>query len=359
MYQVMLAVALMMNVLPQALPPGEASAPPAPESVMRIPDDLRRVFREKVLDTTKFPEERLGKLIKFVFDEDGLGMVYRSDSTHTVAESFHERQVNCLSSTLLIVALAREAGLKAQGQQVESVQVWGTKNEIVFQTRHANAIIEVTANRRFIVDIDASDRLAKDVVHPVSDEQLLAYFYGNRAMELMASGDLENAAKWSDTALQLSRNDASLWNNAGVLSLRAGDNEAAEVKFLRAFSLDSRQISVISNLIALYQRLGEPRRAAHWQAVSLRILKRAPYYQFQIGLQKEAAGDLSAAIRYFQSAIRLYGEEHRFHFALARTYFNLGKLESAERELEVARDLSDASMRSRYQQKLAMLKRML
>src|SRR5690606_34184035 len=118
----------------------------------------------------------------------------------------------------LVVALAREAGLNAYGQQIKRVLSWGSAGEIVMQSMHANAIIEVD-RRRYVVDVDASDATAAtDALHPVSDGQLLALFYGNRAMELMVEGRQSQAKPWLDAALRHAPDDATLLNNAGVLS---------------------------------------------------------------------------------------------------------------------------------------------
>lgn len=359
MIRLFLAAALALHPMPQAAAtPAVVELPPSPEEVTAIPEELRQAFRREVLDATRFPEARLEKLVKFVFDKQGLGIAYKSDATRTIAEAFQTRTVNCLSSTLLVVALAREAGLKAQGQRVDSILVWGAKGEVAVQSQHANAIIEVASKRRFVVDVDSSDVPATEALRPVSDDQLLAYFYGNRAMELMMDGRLPEAQAWMDEALRHGAEDASLLNNAGVLSLRTGDSATAEARFLKAAANDARQISVLSNLVSLYQRQGNTERAAMWQARSEGVLRKAPYYQFQLGRQQAHAGDMQSAIRYYRRAISLNRGEHRFHFALAQAYFGIGELHKADRELAVAYDLSEGPLRQRYQDKLAMLRRM-
>lgn len=354
----LMAVLVLAPVSLTAAALGVTELPPPPNEVTKVPEELREAFRREVVDTTRLPEARLEKLVKFVFGREGLGISYKSDATHTVAESFQTGTVNCLSSTLLIVALAREAGLKAKGQRVDSILVWGAKGEVAIQSQHANAIIDVGNERRFVVDVDSSDVPATDALHPISDEQLLAYFYGNRAMELMLDGRLPEASAWMMEALRHGPNDASLWNNAGVLSLRMGELAIAETRFLKAVNADSKQVSALSNLISFYQRKGDVARATQWQARSESVLRKAPYYQFQLGRQFERNGDMRSAIRYYRRAISLNKVEHRFHFALAQVYFGVGQWRKAERELSIAHDLSEGAVRDRYQGKLAALRRM-
>lgn len=359
MKRLLLATALSLLALPLlAAELIENKAPPPPEVVMEVPAELRAAFRKDVLDATAFPEARLERLVKFVFDAQGLGVTYRSDATQTVAEAYRSRTVNCLTSTMLFITLAREAGLKAHGQRVNSIRSWAAAEGLAIQTQHVNAIIEVAKNRRFVVDVDASDVLATGRLTPVDDRVLLAYFYGNHAMELLLDGQLADASRWMAAALQQVPDDASLLNDAGVLSLRKGDPQAAEALFLRAIKSDPGQIGAFSNLVSLYQGRGDQKHAKHWQERSDKLLRKAPYYQFQLGQQRERAGDLDGAISYYRRAVRLNRDEHRFHFALARLYFNAGRLGKADRELSMAFKLSEGAAHQRYQDKLAALRRM-
>lgn len=354
----LLAVILALQPVDQARSTASLAMelPPPPEQVMALPESLRTAFREQVLDATSFPEARLTKLVEFVFDQDKLGVEYQPNATLTVTGAFESRKVNCLSSTLLVVALAREAGLQAAGQEVPRILTWGATGETVIQTKHANAIVGVAGRRRFVVDVDASDALATDALNPVSDDRLLALFYGNRAMELMVAGRLPEAKMWLDAAFQHAQDDAVLQNNAGVLSLRMGDPVAAERHFLDAVEKDPEQISVLSNLISFYKDRGDAERERAWQVRADKALRRDPYYQFTLGRQYEQAGLYKDAVRQYRRAIMLHDGEHRFHFALARIYFESGKYDKAGRELAMAIELADGGTRERYQGKLAALR---
>lgn len=330
---------------------------PRPEQILAIPDELRTAFQLEVLDTTRFQQDRLERLVRFVFGKDSLGVTYTSDATQTVAASFRSREVNCLSSALMIVALAREAGLKAHAQQVSKVVTWDLRDDVVVQSQHVNAIVELGSGRRYVIDVDASDAIATDALNPISDQQLLAYFYGNRAMELLVERRLPEAGTWLDEALRLAPKDPLLRNNAGVMSLRMGDEEAAERHFLEALHKDPDQISALSNLIALYQRRGDGLRAAKWQARADKVLRNAPYYQFDLGRQREQSGDTQGAIQFYRRAIALNRSEHRFYFALAQAYLAMGRRDKANREMARALEHSHGTAREEYQGKLVMLRR--
>jgi tetratricopeptide (TPR) repeat protein len=359
---VLLALALAVQpILPPPvnvpLPVNVAAAqPPQPRQLMEIPDELRSAFHREVLDATPFPEARLQRLVAFVFGRRGLGVKYRPDATQTVAESFASRNVNCLSSTLLILALSREAGLHADAQQVDQIFTWGATGETVIQSKHVNAIVQVADKRSFIVDVDASDVLVRDAPQPISDEHLFALFYGNRAMELMLGNRLEEASAWTSAALSHSPDDAGLWSNAGVIRLRMGDVASAERYFLKAISLNRKEMSALSNIVALYSRRGDAERANYWQEYANKILRKNPYYQFSLGQQYEQGGRYKDALRKYRLASGMNRADHRFHFGMARAYFYLGEYRKSERALIRARVLADGSDMGRYDRKLAALR---
>ncbi len=357
---VLLALALALQPVPQALPAEAATAslPPSPDQVMAIPDELRAALRRQVIDATSFPEARLERLVSFVYGQSGLGVEYKPDATHTVAESFASREVNCLSSTLLIVALAREAGLKADGQQVDRILAWGASGSTVIQSKHVNAVVKVTDKRDFVVDVNGEDLLIRDAPDPMDDSYLLALFYGNRAMELLLEGKLEEAGDWLAAAMEQKSDDAGLLNNAGVLSLRQGNASVAEDYFLKAVDRNPEELSALSNLVSLYRRHGNGAREAYWRGRADEILRNDPYYQFTLGRQLEQAGDYDEAERQYRKAVRLSRDEPRFRFGLARVYFLSGDYRKADRALTAAAKLAQGQMRGRYEAKLAALRRL-
>ena len=361
----LLAAGLALQTAPVAAP---MAVPPPPEQVMAIPEELRRAFQEQVLDRTNVPELRVRKMVAFMFDKDGLDLQYKGDATNTVAESYRTRQVNCLSFTLMAVALAREAGLKAQGQELDRVLAWNLVGDVVMQSLHANAVVtlrdrnlQVKDGRDFVLDIASTGLYTQDyIVHgyKVSDEKMLSSFYGNRAMELLAAGRLDESATWLDKALQLDPGNPTLWNNAGVLSERMGRMDEAEARFLRAVRGNPRHTSVLFNLVSLYQANGDATRSAYWRDRANRVLRRDPFYQFSLGERNARAGAYDDAIRYYRRAIALDGRERLFHFGLARAYVKLGRLDRAEKELDAAYRLSEGAERERFQAKLDALKAM-
>ena len=90
-----------------ATAPGIDPAPavPTPEQVMALPPPLAQALRTQVVDRTPRGMARLERLVAFMYEPDGLGIQYRHDANHTVAETWATREANCLSFTLLFVVI--------------------------------------------------------------------------------------------------------------------------------------------------------------------------------------------------------------------------------------------------------------
>ena len=96
----------------------QPAPPPAPADVLAIPTALKQQFREQVIDPTRLPHARLERMVDFLFSPQGLGMTYDAAANHTVAQAYATRKANCMSFTLLTVALALEPGSDPAAQSV-------------------------------------------------------------------------------------------------------------------------------------------------------------------------------------------------------------------------------------------------
>lgn len=339
-----------------AVPPSTLEAPvPRPEEVLAVPPALRdELLREVGNGGTE--TMRLERLVGFLFAEDGLGMDYASDATSTVAEAYRTRQANCLGFTLLTVALAREVGLAAHGQEIDEVLSWHQEGGIVYRSNHANAGVRI-GTRRFTVDVASTSVIVRHPAEAIDDAHLLALFYNNRAVELNAQGRREAAATAMAMSLRLAPAYPVNRSNAGVLALGRGDDVAAERDYLAALGLDHDFAPALLNLVLLYQRRGDHSRAKPYRARLERIQRRDPFHHFLAATEHERRGEYKLAATRYRKAIRLHGSEPRFHAALARVHLHLGDSRRAARALRRALQLGDDRSRAMYQAKLDLLER--
>jgi Tfp pilus assembly protein PilF len=352
-----LVLATALATAPASAPPSlPSSAPPAAETLMEIPPELRHMLQQRVMRLGQSPEERLQRLVDMLFAQDGLALQYGASDTHSVAESFATRRVNCLSFTMLFVALAREANLSARPQEVGRVLSWYEQDGVGYNYGHLNVQVRVGSGIATI-DLDSNILMDRRGPHVISDKRLFAHYYNNRGAELMADGQLQQARVYFQQSLNTESDLADVWNNLGVLDARENALDAAAADYAQALTLDPRHAATLSNALNLYRRIGDTPRAEQMLARLRDAQARDPFHQYVLGTEAERQHDYANAARYYASAIRLYPNAHQFHFGLARVSFLTGNSLIAERELRLARTLGPASEQQRYQAKLDSLYR--
>ena len=330
--------------------------PPAPSQVMAIPPALRDALHDAVTARSRSPESRLELLMRFLFESDGgLGMRYDHTATLTVEEAYRTRRANCLTFTMLSLALAREVGIEAHAQRMDEVLSWRQENMHLVRSDHVNTGVRVL-HRRFTIDVASDDILTRDPPREISDQALLALYYSNRAMEIAIGGNYIGAAPYMAASLALDPTSPGSLNNAGVVAMRSGDLPAAERYYRAALQRDADHWGALANLSQLYERQGDIARAQPLRARSERVLARDPFHQFMAGHRAESAGDYAAAVKRYRRAIRLHSGEHRFHSALARALMHQGETRQAVRALTRARDLADHDSVATYDRKLSVLR---
>jgi len=348
-----------VNVAPPA-------TPPTPEQVMAIPPELKQRVREEIVNPTNSLEQRLQRLVDLVFQPRNLdakadpdtALQYDTAATLTVAEAWTQHRANCLSFTLLFVALAREAGIDARVQEVGQVVMWYQEQGVVYNAGHVNVGLRING-RHATLDLDQNVLYDRRGPRLISDQRALAHFYNNRGAELLAAQQMDAAREHFRMALEQEKRFAPVWNNLGVLERRSGNTAAAVHAFDNALALDPGLPSALSNASLLYQRIGEGDRAARLNAQLQRVREHDPFYQFMQGVEAERRADYPTAIHYYRHAIRLYGTAHQFHFGLARVYSLSGDNRRAAHELEQARTLGKTDrLRAIYQAKLDTLRKL-
>ncbi|MGX5732506.1 tetratricopeptide repeat protein [Pseudoxanthomonas beigongshangi] len=354
----LLAAALALSPQP-SLPDAFASPDiPTTQEILAIPPELDQQFRQWMAQSDAGPSPvRLERLVNFLFSKDGgLGLEYRADANYTVDQTYRMRHANCLSFTLMVIALARADGLQAYAQEIEDVLTWYQEGNTVYRNNHVNAGIRI-GRQRFSIDVAWDQVIARQQPEAIPDAHLFAMFYNNRAVDLLGDGHAASAQAYLARARALSPEYPAFWNNTGVAALRQGDAPAAERAYLRALALNENYSSALFNLVTFYNRNGRSSEARSLQRRLEQVRAHDPFDQFLLALEHERSGDYEAAVNYYQRAIRLFGSEHRFYLGLARAYLHLGKARRAGRALARAEELSEGATRAQYQAKLERLRR--
>lgn len=328
-------------------------APPDPAQLMVVPVELQARVQAQVNDPGRGEQERLRRLLAMLSDgEQGLAIQYRDEATQTVAEAYFSRQANCVTYTMLFLALAERAGLEAYPQEIEETLAWQQRDGIVYRTNHVNAGLRI-GTRRYTVDVGGDFVMSRHPAHRISMQRLLAQYYNNRAAVLMTERRMSSALAHARVALELDSTYPITWSNTGVLRLHDGDLPGALRDYETALELDPDNAPALFNLVGLYQRTGERERQRFYQRRLDKVRQVDPFHQFLMAEEYERQGNASLAIRHYQRAIRLHGGEHRFHYGLARAYLLLDDRRAAARAMQKALALArDEATLGAYRLKL-------
>ena len=333
---------------------GNADGPPSPDEVLAIPTDLEQLLNDHLEVQRLTRDQLLDGLVEFIFSPQGLNFQYIAYPTRDVSGTFEHREGNCLSVTLLFMALAHRMGLEAAAREVSVPMDWRREGSSLFEVGHINVLV-TTPLRKAIVDFEPDPIVARrtSAVHmgkTVSVRRMLAHFYNNRAAELLNNGDLEQAVAWSDQALKLAPGFSQALNNRGVIASRGGEVPAAESFYQASLELDPNNTSTLLNLISLYRRQNDETRTQRYQKRLENLRPRDPFFLWALGQEYATNGEFSRARRMFSRARRLMPEEPKFHASLAEIHWQNGEPQRALGLLQKALKLVDTDdpLRQQY-----------
>ena len=310
----------------------------AVKAAMALPDDLRRMLPDDAVNRDIDDGLRAQALVDFMIADDGLALRYQEQPTYGIAESFAQRRVNCLSFTMMFVAMARAVGIPAYAQASEDALAMRMQDGTLYRATHVNAGVVIDGVRHS-VDVGWRGVAAGRDPRRISDAQTVALLHNNHAVELLLQGEHAAAADAIEAALALNGSSATIWSNAGVVHARSGRRGEAERAYLRAVSLQRDHIGALSNLVGFFRTSGDPARAATYEQRLQRAQALDPFSQFLIGQSRAEAGVPAEAITHYRRAIRMLPQEPQFHRSLAEAYQALGDMAAAARSRERASQL--------------------
>lgn len=328
---------------------------PSADSLLEVDDTMRQFAIEATRG--KGASGDRARALANALGEQGLGLRYDPGATLSVRDVFYERRANCLSFSMLYVALARSVGIDAYFNDVEVPALWDRSDEEQYLLyRHINVRADKTGKQAPIVDIAASEY---DLGYPqriISDKEAIAQFYNNRAIELRLQGKRHEALPYQIRALQITEDKAYLWSNLASLYLALGKAEAARQAVGTALNIDPTELASYGTAAHVYTALGRPEDAAYCRKLAQRFQLRNPYYHYQLAVVALREGAPEEAYRAVRRAIELNPQEHRFLFVLGVTLLELDQPDLANQALALAVDMSqDSAQGERYRNKFAAL----
>lgn len=316
--------------------------------VLAMTDEMK-AYADRYLREFKNQQDRV-QMLRYVIIHAGLlGFQYDQTKTRTAREAFELRTGNCLSLSNLYVAMARYMGLDARFQEVSLGNTWTKSDDLYLLNRHINVKGRLRGGGSYVMDFIHIDTEYVPGVQVVSDLRAKAQYYNNLGAEHLREGNNTAALVYFKKAIATDPDIDYIWSNLGTAYSRSGDLIAAEAAYRVSLDLNSSNWSAINNLAVLYQKLGRVDEARRQLAGIERFRLKNPYYRLQLSERAYQEGRYRRAISHLKKAIAMKPGEHEFYFALAKSYYRLGDLDSAQRNFDKARALaaSDAE-RERY-----------
>jgi tetratricopeptide (TPR) repeat protein len=308
---------------------------------------------DKVLLQTRNVSERIDLLVDTIYGPRRREFDYRSAVTTPAEQTFRQRAGNCLSLSLMTIALADKFGLYAQLQEVPMVPVWERQGQFDLISGHVFVIVRRTGFRDagimdvsgdLVIDFDPAIRRAyrgRVSSFPILRERGLAMFYNNRGAEAYVAGRLGEAFANYRQAVGLDAGFYGTWFNLSQLYLRIDQPGAAEAVLKHALEIDPQRYSGLQAMQNLLGKQGRDGEAALYAQRIARLRDSDPYYHYMIGAGKFSSGDLRGAIGSFERATSLGIGFVEVHEALRDAYRATGDIEKArmqeDRLVELAR----------------------
>ena len=321
--------------------------------LLGVNEDMRAFLHKHAPDHLA-PERKVDQILTAIL-RDGLILEYDSFQTFSAEEAFYSRQGNCLSFTNLFVALAREAGLKVEYQEVEVPPNWERRGNSYLYNRHINALVHLPFGATKAVDFDIAEF---DIDYPrkrITDNYATAQYYNNVAIYWLDQDELKPAYLNLRKAIDLYPNAPYFWTNLGSLYHHSGDDVRAEASWLEALKLGDEP-SAISNLARLYRRKNEELLATWYEQDAEKHRRRNPFYLYDLGDTAYDDGNYLEAVSVLKKAVRLREGEHEFYRLLGLSYLQLGEKKSALHSFYRAEQAADGkAMRRKYNEKQRLL----
>lgn len=275
----------------------------------------------------------------------GRGITYSAYTTNTGIDAFEKRQANCLSYTLLYVAMARHLGLKAEVNEVILPPTWDMREgDTYLFMRHVNAKVFMSGsglrswvravNTADVADIVVDLEMRRFRAHykqkVIGKDLIAAQFYSNRGMELAAEGDSRNAFLYLRKALLMSEEPSYIWSNFGSFYRRQGFLLEAEAIYLHGLKVNPRDYTIMHNLAGLYKETGNAERQQYYQERVRKHRNANPYYMYRRAQDAVDQQDYTKALGLIKAAIKKEKDEVRFYRLAVTIYDALGDKQNAE-----------------------------
>lgn len=327
-------------------------------------DKVATEFVRKTAGVKKRHVDRMEALVHDVFDRSEMNLLYRGDANTLASETFHARAANCLSMSIMMYALAKEAGFKVDFQEIIVPEYWTRRDGYSLLNGHINLKISLKNTSSvflfnptsYQVDFDPQSSRKSLPKKIVTKQDIVAMFYNNKGADALLKSNFQVAFQYFKEAILIKPTFESAWINMGILYRHMGYFTQAEEAYKYVLKLDESSLTAWENLAHLYNFTDRKEQA---QTIFSKVeskRRRNPYYHLNLGEEQIERKNWDEAIAHFRKALSLDRGRHEIYFGLARVYFEIGELQQSERYLKQAKNNArNKNLEMEYQNKLSFL----
>ena len=317
------------------------------DDIFALNDDMRKYLGSQIANPLR-SKDRQRALVDALYNKHQLKLVYDAEMTRNAAQTFSARAGNCLSLVIMTAAFAKEIGVPVRYQMVLGDAVWSRSGGMYFSISHVNLTLGQELSNRVLdnqsapltVDFLPGEDIRGQRIRVVSEQTIAAMYMNNRAAELLAQGDVDDAYWWARAAIEQDPKFLGAYNTLGVVYRRHGNLKEAEHALNLVLELEPGNIEVMSNLALVLNDQGRVAESAALAAKLRQLQPYPPFYFFELGVAAMRNGDFEGARVQFQKEVERDAYYHEFRAWLAAAYLGLGETIQARTQLTVAMENS-------------------
>lgn len=269
--------------------------------------------------------------------DGGQGIKFDAKITESAPQTFAHKSANCLSFSILFVALTRHLNLDAYINEVDIPPSWDMfANSSMFFMLHVNALVRFPSESQglgkadyVVIDLQLDQYRPSYTQRRMSKEFIDAQYYSNKSTEALAEGDKEKAFIYISKALQSSQHQSYLWNNLAIIYRRNNLLHAAELAYLQGLAIKPHDLTIMNNLSLLYRDMNQPEKYEYYSSAASNYRRSNPYQEYSLASSALGAGDAKTALVHIQQALNIENKEKRFYQLASTIYRELDQPKSS------------------------------
>ncbi len=296
---------------------------------------------------------RLQVLLAKIYEAKGIRLSYVGGNTTVAADTWRNLQGDCLSLTIMAYAAARYLDIPAHMQEVEVPLTIDRRDGTEFVNGHVNVYIPTGANftaaqqgynsRGMIIDFEPEYN-ANHLGQLLSESEVMARFYNNRAAQSLAHRDERRAYSYFRAAIGADPHYAPAYVNLAQLYLKHGGLARPAEQLLRhAIALEGPSYTPLRSMVQLLQSQGRNAEAQQYVDQLKKRESEDPYHWLALGLDAMREEQFGTAIRYLKRAAELTNGFEEIHRNLSVAYLRTGQTQAAKKQMDILAKINSDS----------------